>query len=166
MAIIEKLGHTKRMQIMRREWINEGKPRNVFQEEKPKRIGSVEAAHLVHEQNSLSPVSTRIQKDPGDPFVVDDSRQYLSPSDPQERTRNLSNDLTAHQESLFLSDDHDSQPSEDDLDVLLAEDLQKEVGAKLVNDKENPQSLPQSILHGEENFDDDLEAMAGMDDMW
>lgn len=26
LAIIEKLGHTKRMQTMRREWINEGKP--------------------------------------------------------------------------------------------------------------------------------------------
>ncbi|EOD49130.1 Replication fork protection component Swi3 [Neofusicoccum parvum] len=27
LAIIEKLGHKKRMQIMRREWINEGKPK-------------------------------------------------------------------------------------------------------------------------------------------
>ena len=27
LAIIEKLGHKKRIQIMRREWINEGKPR-------------------------------------------------------------------------------------------------------------------------------------------
>ena len=27
LAIIEKLGHTKRMQTMRREWIDEGKPR-------------------------------------------------------------------------------------------------------------------------------------------
>lgn len=27
LAIIEKLGHKKRMQTMRREWINEGKPR-------------------------------------------------------------------------------------------------------------------------------------------
>ena len=30
LAIIEKLGHTKRMQTMRREWINEGKPRETL----------------------------------------------------------------------------------------------------------------------------------------
>ena len=30
LAIIEKLGHTKRMQTMRREWIQEGKPREIL----------------------------------------------------------------------------------------------------------------------------------------
>ena len=30
LAIIEKLGHTKRMQTMRREWIHEGKPRETL----------------------------------------------------------------------------------------------------------------------------------------
>ena len=30
LAIIEKLGHTKRMQTMRREWIQEGKPRETL----------------------------------------------------------------------------------------------------------------------------------------
>ena len=154
------------MQTMRREWINEGKPRHIFQEEKPNRTGSVEAAHQVPEQNSPSSVPTRIQKDPGDSLTTDNSGQYLGPSDPQERMRNVSNDLTAHQESLFLSDDNDSQASEDDLDVLLAEDLQKEAGAKLVNAKEKSQSLPQSMPRVEDNFDDDMEAMAGMDDMW
>jgi replication fork protection complex subunit Csm3/Swi3 len=33
LAIIEKVGHTKRMQIMRRDWIDEGKPRLAAQQD-------------------------------------------------------------------------------------------------------------------------------------
>ena len=126
----------------------------------------MEAAHQVPEQNSPSSVPVRIQKDPQNPLTTVDSGQFSGPLDPKERTRNVSNELIAHQESLFLSDDNDSQPSEDDLDALLAEDMQKEAGAKLVNAKVNHQGLPQSVSQVEQNFDDDLEAMAGLDDMW
>jgi replication fork protection complex subunit Csm3/Swi3 len=33
LAIIEKVGHTKRMQMMRKEWIDEGKPRRTTEHE-------------------------------------------------------------------------------------------------------------------------------------
>lgn len=33
LAIIEKLGHTKRVQMMRKEWIDEGKPKHTTREE-------------------------------------------------------------------------------------------------------------------------------------
>ncbi|KAL9106656.1 MAG: hypothetical protein Q9187_008532 [Circinaria calcarea] len=166
LAIIEKLGHTKRMQIMRREWINEGKPRDIFQEEKLNTIGGVEGADQVPDHNSPPSVPIQIQKDSGGFLATDDRGQSSVTADPRERTRNVSNDLILHQESLFLSDNDNSQLSDDDLDALLAEDLQKEARAKPVDAKENPQSLPHSLSQVEENFDDDLEAMAGMDDMW
>ncbi|KAL9122056.1 MAG: hypothetical protein Q9187_001392 [Circinaria calcarea] len=167
LAIIEKLGHTKRMQIMRREWINEGKPRDIFQEEKLNTIGGVEGADQVPDQNSPPSIPIQIQKDSGGSLATDDRGQSSVTADLRERTRNVSNDLILRQESLFLSDNDNSQLSDDDdLDALLAEDLQKEASAKSVDAKENPQSLPHSLSQVEENFDDDLEAMAGMDDMW
>ena len=154
------------MQVMRREWINEGKPRDIFQEEKLNKIGSVEGADQIPDQNSPSSVPIPNQKDPGNSLATEDRGQFSVIADPRKPTQNVSNDLIIHQESLFLSDDDNSQPSDDDLDALLAEDLQKQASAKLVDAKENPQSLPHLLSKVEENFDDEMEAMAGMDDMW
>ena len=48
LAIIEKLGHTKRMQIMRREWISEGKSKEnlgILGENAEKLAGQQESGH-------------------------------------------------------------------------------------------------------------------------
>ena len=54
------------------------------------------------------------------------------------------------------------QPPDDELDALLAEDEMKEPTSTAVTAKQEVQGY----TGREENFDDEMEAMAGMDDMW
>lgn len=45
LAMIEKLGHTKRIQMMRKEWIDEGKPRHTTREEEECEVTTDEYIH-------------------------------------------------------------------------------------------------------------------------
>ena len=55
------------------------------------------------------------------------------------------------------------QPPDDDLDALLAEDEMKQSASTAVTAR---QGQAQGHTGQEPNFDDEMEAMAGMDDMW
>ncbi|KAJ4349709.1 chromosome segregation in meiosis- protein [Didymosphaeria variabile] len=98
LAIIEKLGHSKRVQMMRKEWIDEGKPRhNAREDDEVEDIGADEPA-----QQDNGPMEG-VQSDVA-PSVEDDARQ-----DDASRPKGSS----AH--SI-------EQPDEDELDALLAGD--------------------------------------------
>ena len=161
LAIIEKLGHTKRMQTMRREWINEGKPR--------------ERLENTNSGPKAQPASKTISRPSGDEVSNSNSngsQQKHSAVDSQEDDFHVSDTgklgknestkrLSSSTDSLFVSDGEDvnDQPPEDDLDALLAEDS--------MHPQHNASAPIQDQVVGRENaFDDEMEAMADMDDLW
>lgn len=155
LAMIEKLGHSKRMQSMRKEWIKEGKAKRT------EGIGDGLSTRPSHE----GPLS--------------ESRRVSGSSKKPERAQ--SPDLSANvaasmrqegaspgtegpaDDSLFVSDGHEdaNAPSDDeldDLDAILAEEDSRQKQTKPVADSQGP---PQG-----QSYADDEEAMAEMGDIW
>ena len=167
LAIIEKLGHTKRMQTMRKEWINEGKPRDPGDdwrtgEQKPNGQHLIPASGL-----HKSPIN-RPSEGPKTPTAInavdtDDDEIYDATPKKSRETLTASRNENP-EESLFLSEEEEVnyQPPDDELDVLLAEDEMKEPRSTAVTAKQEMQGY----TGREANFDDEMEAMAAMDDMW
>ena len=154
LAMIEKLGHSKRMQFMRKEWISEGKAKRAAQ-----------AEDLDHEaQHSQRRLSESGQ-------IPSSSRE---PEGRQSRERSTGDTATKLDEgvskdgmdkpvedSLFFSDgddQHGNVGSEDDLDAILAEEdgRQQDGGSSAGIQCSTEKSL----------FADDEEAMADMGDFW
>ena len=143
LAILEKLGHSKRLQTMRREWIDEGKARR-RDDGYDEADSNPTAAHLASTSqkigpNDAAPVEKQVN--------AARSSQLLSvQSQPQQ-------DKTT-KEDIFLSED-ESNDIEDDLDNLLAE-----------SDFTRSDALLNSNEVQEGDFDDDMEAMAEFDKPW
>ena len=92
LTMIEKLGHTKRLQMMRKEWIDEFKPRHISREEEETRDVSMDEA--THE----------------DALGVGALEEGAGQSVEQQPAQNGINDRSV------VSD----EPDEDELDALLA----------------------------------------------
>lgn len=151
------------MQAMRREWINEGKLRDKSEEG----LRQTEE-RATQEQNSPKPQESLsiIQQRSTTPLAneVDDDDLYsATPRNPNQRTDLALKD--SFKESLFLSDNEAaSQPSEDGLDVLLAEDNQNLISRDV--DNGSHQALEGRNQRLEADFEAEMEAMADMDDPW
>lgn len=147
---------------MRKEWINEGKPRD--EEEDIEHLDPQTSEH------NTAPESTQVHSAASDntrygqttPNIDDEDNLHSATPPPVDNTANSSKLKSSDPESLFLSDDDaDDQPPEDDLDALLAEgapvDVPEEivrltpVGGNLCNDQV------------EANFDAEMEVLAGFD---
>lgn len=165
--MIEKLGHKKRLQTMRREWINEGKPGP----------GTVEEADVVLvEDSSIDKQEHRGPNDvtsgtvcderPRTPPPANDADDDLYSATPQavQEQRRREREAKAGK-SLFLADDEgDGEPGEDELDALLAEDEFQQDGG--ISSSIVPRVSSHADGRRADDFDDEMEAMAGMDDMW
>lgn len=126
LIMVEKLGHTKSIQMQRKEWIYEGKPKPTYETD-------AEADLEVVENEGR-----------------DDQMRYPL--------------IDSKEESLFVDQNRsnvntadDGEPEQDELDALLAEEqLQYRPSEK------------QKVVAQEnkDDFADEMEAMAGMDDMW
>lgn len=161
--MIEKLGHKKRMQTMRREWINEGKPRHDIQDPEPHVQENRDPDIVSGTGQPLNPAGEDTRPPtPPPPGPNDDLYSATPQAMRQTRTQP---GMTAIGESLFMSDEEASgQPSGDELDALLAED-----GLNEANRSEPviPAARPSQIdVRQQDDFDDEMEAMAAMDDMW
>ena len=165
--MIEKLGHKKRLQTMRREWINEGKPH--IQDPEPDADSHspiINTTTLRDDTGMTAPPATAGR--PVTPPHVETEDDDLYDATPQvvldERRRKRD---AAAVGSLFMSDNEgaaEDPPSEDELDALLAEDALVDLGHAAGNAQHSrPNTKWQDA---EDNFDDEMEAMAGMDDMW
>ena len=155
------------MQTMRREWIDEGKPKDRYAD------GSTVSGQVTNQQEP------ELQRRPSDSNVDSSERPNIDGTlrsgftstsgheDPdsvnsqslQGRTKGIA---AVGDESLFISDDEgENQPAEDDLDALLAEaahDVTKNA------DQEATAAVKEVAVAG--NFNDEMEVMAGMEDMW
>ena len=167
LAIIEKLGHTKRMQTMRKEWINEGRPRDPAEN-----WGTGEAKSNGQHPGPASGLGkspeTRPNEGSSTPAAtnaIDFDNVEIYDATPKKVRETSTNHNQESDESLFLSEDEqvNAQPPDDDLDALLAEDEVKETASTALTAK---QGQAQGHTGQEANFDDEMEAMAGMDDMW
>ena len=173
--MIEKLGHSKRIVAMRKEWINEGKPRQRGGEEDTgleEDAGVGEQGSGVGEQDSgnggdLPPASANPEETrkttPPPAQNVDDDLYSATPQAVQDQRRR-DRDADAGK-TLFISDDGGvgGGPSGDELDALLAEDGFHEQAGTVPATLSN---RSHDITKREDAFDDEMEAMAGMDDLW
>jgi replication fork protection complex subunit Csm3/Swi3 len=176
-SMIEKLGHKKRMQMMRREWIQEGKPKPPRDDDEEDFVIPTEdavpadtSAGNTEEQPSIVESRPETQQTEGAP-----ARNNHNPFGEEEPDEDELDALLAESESAPVSATatskqnntppaEDQEPDEDELDALMAEDA--------TND-----SVPKSLFGGpmsattattaaptrQDEFDDDEEAMAGMD---
>ena len=165
--MIEKAGHKKRLQTMRREWINEGKPHN--RDPEPDANSQQPAVNATADdtatRTTAQPERSERPVTPSRGENMDDDLYDATPQailDERRRKREA-----AAAGSLFISDDEGPggvPQSEDELDALLAEDVLMDLGPSAGNVQQaKPEAKHQD---GGEDFDDEMEAMAGMDDMW
>ncbi len=151
LAMIEKLGHSKRMKIMRQEWINEGKPRQWSPE--------VEDRPTRDDHTTPTRTVTAIQSVPALGENDDAAMEALR----LERSKRAD---PGGDHGLFMTDDEAEdevvEPPEDELDALLAEDVTVQSDAPEVRTA----LASQAAMPEKDEFADDEEAMAGFDDMW
>lgn len=150
LSMIEKLGHSKRLQTMRRTWIDEEKPgvTETFENTLPERS-----------QNARQP-STEIPRTGLNGLDTDAEKLHLGESNP-------SASRTGMDQGLFMSDDEGGQQEadksgpvdddlDDDLDILLRE---QDGGNPTTN---NHLARPEPGDDGE--FNDDLDVLRGLED--
>ena len=193
LALIEKAGHSKRMQTMRREWIDEGKPCNRDDERRREAV----KAHDAKQQNSVGsgtesrigevPIPTTkavesdvtmsgsLNKEPQDEslFVSDDDemgRSIPQASKLKSGTQTESSPQkpltngTRLDESLFVSgDEAPTAAPGEDLDDLDAL-LAEEEQVRKESGKGTFLGPSNAQEHIADDFEDEMEAMARFDD--
>ena len=150
LAIIEKLGHSKRIQMMRKEWIEEGKPKaaeEIDQEENNHNDEDATTSRSEVNAEQNTPIErTTVETDSEIP-VLDDATITI-----EEPTNN----------------DTGASPDSDEIDALLAEEsalgpLDNNLLISGIAIASRP-SKPMTVQDDE--FADDMEAMAEMDGLW
>ncbi|KAI9769949.1 MAG: chromosome segregation in meiosis- protein [Geoglossum simile] len=188
LAIVEKLGHSKRMQVMRKEWIEEGtvKARDGNYEGEEKLPNSERDVHNLFSDNSngengQNNGNVAQENLFGDAPLDDELDLYSSPK-PRKPTALPSNRSS---DSLFVSDgeapppknslasNDNAQPEPDELDELLNDGalglggLSNAIGGPTGGAVKAP-VVPAmgSRAQMEDDFEDEMEAMMGLDDVW
>lgn len=150
LALIEKVGHKKRLKVMRQEWINEDKPKPIFDEPEDEDDDgdfAMRDANNDAQSGERRDDSGPVREDGHQPHQtagteedgLDDETLYGRPDPQASRTVNAAAP--------------DTGPEEDELDQLLAEDAMQD----------RPRNT--APLRNEDRLDDfadDEEAMAGL----
>lgn len=143
------------MQTMRREWINEGKPISTS-EKLPLREPSHLESHREAQTSASATKITHSESQLPEEFL-DTTNEGLIPS-PETRRDGMKGINTATDDSLFVSDGNDDvQPSEDELDALLAEESEQQSYRK----PGAPETIP---VAADRSFDDEMDAMRDVED--
>jgi replication fork protection complex subunit Csm3/Swi3 len=142
-AIIEKLGHKKRLQTMRRAWIDEDRPKVIDLEAEDE-----VAPEQAHEEDVELQIAEEGGEQIGQPQLRSSSPIMMELND-----EGLYDEPEAPQNA---SDEHEHEPDEDELDALMAEDA--------ASSHIRPQAAD-AILQDKpaENDDDDDEDMDALD---
>lgn len=178
LAMVEKMGHKKRMQMMRMEWINEGKPHSKPDEDSLFDEPAIPIGENGREKTAprIAPIfekraSERPKTPIEDPFDIDmddmDDLYDATPRAPRQKpTEEPSADSNFGGGSLFGQDKSgaEEEPPEDELDALLAEE---EEILKTTSANAQPVPAAKKVSAPEDDFDlDEMEAMAEMEGMW
>ena len=152
---------------MRREWIKGGNPIN----ERDKQSATNNADTGNGREDNISESS---RPDPAADHqktertsMIDDADLYEATPEAENHVQDGYNGDVLQRESLFLSDDENGvHSSKDDLDTLLDEDVQEEASQSLIHVKPAVQTSLIRTAEPVDLYEDEMEAMAGMDDMW
>jgi replication fork protection complex subunit Csm3/Swi3 len=180
--MVEKMGHKKRMQMMRMEWINEGKPRSSVHEDSLFNEPALPAREKGEQEKTapkIAPIfEKRASERPRTPIpdtdvdMVDDiydatprPRRPQSAEEPASQIDSLFGGTS--QQSIFGSAKTivEEGPDEDELDALMGEfdeeTIQRDLQPATASNKP-------VVAVVQEIDDDEMEAMAEMDmgDMW
>lgn len=155
LTIIEKLGHSKRIQMMRKEWISEGKPKPTDDQDDDQD----DFAILGNESADIS--TPRVAADPGAEEDMFDS--LIRDAELEHRDREgLHRRLPDHGTSASATVEPEL-PQEDELDALLAESSRNDASN---NDSMFGDGQKRQVSQPDDMFADELEAMQGMEGMW
>jgi len=167
-AIIEKLGHKKRVQMMRKSWIDEDKPKptreydedfvDVDQVMQQGEDGAMDAERDGNNEDTQQ--IQEIGEDLGMSKTTSGRRQGQVSSPPLDDDEGLY-DESAPPVDRENREAEEQEPDEDELDALLAEDATNANTPATQPTKHLPPQAPP----GADDFADDEEAMAEMD-MW
>jgi replication fork protection complex subunit Csm3/Swi3 len=171
-SMIEKLGHKKRMQMMRKEWIQEGKPKPPRDDDEEDFVIPTEdavqenaGARNTEEQPSNVESRPEPQQTEGAP-----PRNNHNPFGEEEPDEDELDALLAESETPAISKQNntnpseDQEPDEDELDALMAEDAMNDSAPKsLFGGPVSSTTATNAAPIPNDEFDDDEEAMAGMD---
>lgn len=139
LAMIENLGHKKRIQYMRKEWIDEGKPKHAAETDSED-DGTA---------NPVEAVEQSIEQMEG--LQMESTSEDHTPKRQEELSRQTKDSARAPS---------NEEPDEDELDALLAE-------TSAPNALMTSASQPPKIVSTEDDmFADDMEAMAELEGMW
>jgi replication fork protection complex subunit Csm3/Swi3 len=153
LTIIEKLGHSKRMQMQRKAWINAGRPNESVEDGR-------DATPVT--ENDDDDFVERPQAEHGGEILraaSEESEGSVDPFDLDLGRRNEGGGADATTDGAKGTSNQD-EPDEDELDALLA--AEETFTAELPSGN----SRPAQIQPDEPSFDDDEEAMRDMDDLW
>jgi replication fork protection complex subunit Csm3/Swi3 len=168
--MVEKLGHKKRIQMMRMDWINEGKLKEPVQEDSIFDEPMLPPREVSDRNNApprVAPIFEKSQIErPKTPDVNGDSEDNLYDATPKIlRTQINESAASAAEGGSLFGPRKTAVPKEpeDDLDALLAEQEMEEMNAG-----KRPGATIQghSMTAPEPDFDDEMEAMAEMGDMF
>jgi replication fork protection complex subunit Csm3/Swi3 len=160
LAMVEKLGHTKRMQVSRRAWIDESKSmRRREDEDVEMRLGDVEGQ--AQEDNDeifpipKEPAHSQEQSNAGADAPDEDELDALMGEEPGAAvpTRAVENGPPKSQ-APFQDDD---EPDEDELDALLNEDRQ--FTAQPTAHHKQPVTKQKGPFEDDEDDEDELDAL-------
>lgn len=178
LTMIEKLGHKKKIQMYRKEWIDEGKPRNfqddiddfvASREEEPSRHATEHTSEHSRDRPTSSSGEQHVDSQDNSRGLADPARLPADVSEPDEDEldallREAAGDNNRLATGASEAQPDDEEPDEDELDALLAED-----------DVQINNNGPKSIFGGpvssesvtrqqsRHDFADEEDAMAEMD---
>ena len=143
LAMIEKLGHSKRLQTMRKEWIDESKMRRNSQEDS-----------LDIELPANRPTGFQLEK------------QHKSTADRSQQTADSSDNMQHNEDSLFVGGDEDvfghSEPQDDELDELMAETGAIPSAFMVRSNKQGPSQEPDKAF--DDAYAEEMEMMRDLGD--
>ncbi|KAK5125675.1 hypothetical protein LTR85_011949 [Meristemomyces frigidus] len=186
LTMVEKLGHTKRMQITRRAWIDGTKPSR--RDASPERLGDIEMSGGL---DGL-PEQEAARNDGDDDDDLFGEHTDDPPAAHAEKSDAQNNDMPEDDELDALmaesapaapaadsgpqqkrrgpfeeeDDDEDAGPDEDELDALMAEEPPTNDARKASSAAQAPQGAGPGTVQGQNEFADEEEIMAGMGDDW
>lgn len=179
LAMVEKMGHKKMLQMARMEWINEDRPKPDDDDDMlPPVMESVAQGTDDQPRNNsrIAPIfEKRASERPRTPAAdeLDAIMDDLYNATPQRTRTETQAGAIDSQDSLFggggqsifgpkAAEPATNELDEDDLDALLAEeDALQTTGRSKLTAPSTSKTVPI-----QESFDDELEAMAEMDRMW
>lgn len=151
--MIEKLGHTKRVQMMRKEWIDEGKPKHTSREEDEELevVGADEVPRGGDREDAMEGVEDGVAQ---------------SVEQEQDSSLGEQNTAVSAATDALARTQMGEEPDEDELDALLAGD--DATTAPRPAPAPAPAKPPTSDAAADEDdpFADAMEAMAEMEGMW